>query len=119
MSNKRVWPVLLRLSFGISFPPLVVLTLFRLLSAFFNVQVPLWIVISSALLSTPVTIVGRGHLSQLRYRRAAAAAGAVLPPIFQGKWPGNVDIIMALLDNFHNRYPGNLVFVVLTLHCRV
>jgi hypothetical protein len=75
--------------------------------------VPLGIVIISALSSAPVTFMIRGQWSFLREHRDAAAAGGVLPPTFNGRWPGNIDVILGLAHSFRTGYPGNIVILVL------
>jgi hypothetical protein len=29
-----------------------------------------------------------------------------MPPALQGKWPGNIDIVLALLEELNTGYPG-------------
>ena len=113
MFNKRVLPSLLPFFVGLTFPPSAIVVWFRFL-AYFGVLAPVWIVIVGALASVPVSLAVRGYWRQLRYRRTATGVGALVPPVLEGRWPGNVDILMIWLDNFNNRYPGNVIVLILS-----
>jgi hypothetical protein len=113
MFNKAVLPLFLSFLFGLTFPPVAVLVLFRLASSFSNIHVPIWVVVLLALLSSPITLATRGYLKLFRDRHDAALMGAVLPPLFKGTWPGNVNLIINSLSNFHVKYLGHLLYLPL------
>jgi len=46
-------------------------------------------------------------MGEFKQRRRAAAIGARIVPRVNGKWPGNVDILIRLLDNWRLGYPSD------------
>jgi len=121
MFNKRVLPLLLRFFVGLTFPLSAVITLSRL-PVYFDVHIPIWIVVISATLSAPATLAFQVYRRFLRHRRAAAALGAVEPPVIRGRWLGNIDVLIMWMYAFYNRYPGNLnfpIFAQLSFELRV
>lgn len=62
-----------------------------------------WLIVLSA---CPLTIAARIWLRSASMRRQAAARGANIVPRVQGKWPGNLDVLLTLMNEFENDYPG-------------
>ncbi|KZV90691.1 cytochrome P450 monooxygenase CYP63 [Exidia glandulosa HHB12029] len=54
--------------------------------------------------SVPLFAAGRGLLDDWRQRRAARSMGAVLVPRVEGKWPGNIDVMLFILAEFETGY---------------
>ena len=50
----------------------------------------------------------RYSLAQMQQRRRAAALGARVAPKLVGKWPGNLDELIALINGLRNGYLGEL-----------
>ncbi|GBE84577.1 cytochrome P450 monooxygenase pc-3 [Sparassis latifolia] len=108
---------MIRLPPGVSFlvrgavliaaPPAFVIYLNNFLSRHFQHTLPTWIAVLAAVLSTPIIIVLNNWLRSWRIRRAAVRLGAVLPPRWDGKWIGNIDLLRKSMDAFLNGYPGD------------
>ncbi|KLO17806.1 cytochrome P450 [Schizopora paradoxa] len=49
---------------------------------------------------------GRRCLVALQHRRTRAAIGAIPVPVWKGKWPGNLDLMIYMKDQLDNNYLG-------------
>lgn len=72
----------------------------------FELVVPIWATIVLSILGLPVVLIARYQLLQFRHRRRAAALGARMAPALEGKWPGNLDILLDAMDKLTKSYPG-------------
>lgn len=68
--------------------------------------IPAWVPILAGIASLPCIVTLRIAITRLRHKREAAAMGAKMIPSNLGKWPGNVDVLSFLQDNFLHGYPG-------------
>lgn len=90
-------------------PLAIVVALARAAHSFAGVAIPWPLVAAIALLSVPGT-----YAAGITYRgwtkpRRAARAGAVLPPRWDGKRFGNLDILSYGIDRYHHGYIGEFV----------
>lgn len=109
--NTSILPFLFRFLFTLALPPTSVIVVFRLVASHHaDIGIPLWLVVLTAGISTPVTFAFRVFWTQLRIRREAASMGAVLPPVCPGNYPGKIDTLIKLMDEFNNGYPGTFPF---------
>ncbi|CDO71405.1 hypothetical protein BN946_scf184908.g163 [Trametes cinnabarina] len=60
----------------------------------------------AAVLSVPATLVVKIASREWRLRRAAERLGAVLPPRWVGRAPGNFDLLYHVMERFENGYLG-------------
>lgn len=107
MVNKSVLPILLRFFLNLAVPPAV--AIFSLQSLY---HVSPWALLFVAILSIPLAFVIRVQWTLFRDKRAAAALGATLAPTPPGKWPGNLDILVKLVQQFKGGYPGEIYLFV-------
>ncbi|KAI0772037.1 cytochrome P450 monooxygenase pc-3 [Trametes elegans] len=88
------------------FPAVTVFLAARILSLVTDIKVSRVALVLLAIFSVPVVYVARYHLRRWRVRRAAARAGAVLPPEWRGEAFGGVDIVKRTVNGFQNGYLG-------------
>jgi len=53
-----------------------------------------------------VVIIARLVWDEIYQRRRAAALGARLVPRVEGRWPGNIDVLIDAIEKMRNSYPG-------------
>ena len=70
------------------------------------VTLPTWLVALLAVLSVPALHAGRTVQHRWSVRLRARRMGAVLPPRWDGKRFGNLDILEYSLDRYHHGYIG-------------
>ncbi|KAG1731965.1 cytochrome P450 [Suillus paluster] len=90
-------------------PPAIVYGLNRISDFAFGVCLPGWFQIPACLLSFPIVFACSVFVTNHRDRSQAALHGAVLPPMFPSKWPGGLDILAALIQNFKTGYMGDMM----------
>lgn len=71
-----------------------------------GITIPTWVPILAGIASLPCIVTFRIITTRLRHKREAAAMGAKMIPSNIGKWPGNVDVLSLLQDNFLYGYLG-------------
>lgn len=71
-----------------------------------GIDVPLWIIISSSVAALPAILYARTQLQYWRHKRKAESLGARLAPMVPHRWPGGIDLIVALIDVFKIGYIG-------------
>jgi hypothetical protein len=81
----------------------------KYLRASHHLPIPTWIVLSVSILSAPLISAAKVLWKSFVDRRAAALLGARLPPVWEGKWIANVDIMMFVHERFDIGYPGMFV----------
>lgn len=101
MLNKSVLPVLLRFFLNLSIPSVLAVLFLR---SIYDAKP--WVTTLVGILSIPLAFTIRVQWGLIRDRRAAAALGATLAPIAPGEWPGNLDILLRIVESFKNGYPG-------------
>lgn len=105
--NLSIFPHLFRFLFNLALPPAFVIAVSHFIaSRHEEIDVPIWMVVLAAGLSIPAAFTFRVLWTQLRVRREAAAMGAILTPVCRGKYPGNIDILTGMMEEFNNGYPG-------------
>jgi hypothetical protein len=87
-------------------PPALVYGTNRICDFAFAVSLPEWSRIPTYILSFPVLFTCSVLAEKYRDRRQAALRGAVLPPMFPSTWPGGLDVLAALVQNFKTGYMG-------------
>ena len=95
--------------------PFVVL---KILDYGFDVGIPTWLLVVVSFLSVPFYGALRVFWTEMHHQREAAAMGAKLVPRAQGKWPGNIDVLIELMNKFHYGYPGALSEIFVTAFAR-
>jgi hypothetical protein len=78
------------------------------LSHFLNIAISNAVMFLSVITGVPALIALRLIYNDVHDRREAARLGARIVPRVQGKWPGNLDIIVDLVTNFTKAYPGDI-----------
>ncbi|KAJ7640530.1 cytochrome P450 [Mycena rosella] len=88
--------------------PVSVVAIIHQLAPRVGILVPTWLFICLSGASVPLFTALRLTLRYFRDRRAAAALGARLPPISNnGKWPGNLDLLIEMQQIWKTGYPGD------------
>ena len=87
-------------------PPFSVYLLNRVLSSYFNISLPSWAVIVSAISAVPLGAIIRFSCIDYINRKNAAALGAVLPPYVKDKYPFGLGILTETVNNLKTGYPG-------------
>jgi hypothetical protein len=77
-----------------------------ILKARFDVFIPIWAMVTGGVLGIPVVIIARLVWDEIYQRRRAAALGARLVPRVEGRWPGNIDVLIDAIEKMRNSYPG-------------
>ncbi|OJA07921.1 hypothetical protein AZE42_03680 [Rhizopogon vesiculosus] len=90
-------------------PPALVYGLDRICDFTFGVSLPEWSRIPAYILSFPVLFTCTVLATNYHDRRQAALRGAVLPPMFPSTWPGGLDVLAALAQNFKTGYMGDIM----------
>lgn len=67
---------------------------------------PTWFIIALSLLAIPVMHVGGPRYQYWYEKRKAAQLGAVMPPRWNGRILGNIDIVWTLTKAYMYGYPG-------------
>ncbi|KAI0677045.1 cytochrome P450 monooxygenase pc-3 [Trametes maxima] len=88
-------------------PAAATVLLARLIYAFLGIGVSGYVVALIAVLSALMVVPIRISLRSWRVRRKAARMGATLPPRWDTKRFGNVDLLHHILDRFKNGYIGD------------
>lgn len=87
-------------------PPAIVYGLNHICDFVFHVSLPTWSQIPAYVLSFPALFTCSVLAEKYRDSRQAAIHGAVLAPMFPSRWPGGLDILAALIQNFKVGYMG-------------
>ena len=64
------------------------------------------VVVGAIVLAIPIITTVRVVWAQIKKRRRATALGAQVVPMVSGKWLGNLDVFIQLVNNFRYGYPG-------------
>ncbi|KIO11875.1 hypothetical protein M404DRAFT_126596 [Pisolithus tinctorius Marx 270] len=78
----------------------------RVWAVLFEEPAPRWLRVSAYLFSIPLGVACSVLYSYVRDRREAARRGAVLAPRVKSMWPGGLDIILSLAQDFRNVHMG-------------
>ncbi|KAJ7459777.1 cytochrome P450 [Mycena latifolia] len=80
----------------------------RQLAATSGILIPTWLLISLSAASVPLYTVLRLTLRNFHHRREATELGARLAPTSNnGKWPGNLDLLIEMQKIWKTGYPGD------------
>ncbi|KAH7930343.1 cytochrome P450 [Leucogyrophana mollusca] len=88
----------------------------RLSQAVLGTSIPAGLRIPSYLLSLPLAFTLSILYSEYDEKRQATARGAVLVPRAHSKWPGGLDILARLVENFKSGYLGEVVANEMEIH---
>lgn len=89
-----------------SLPPTLLAVALRYLAATYDFAVPTWLLVSGSILSVPLISATRIISKSVIDRRNAAAMGARLAPVIEGKSIGNLDILSVMRHDWDYGYPG-------------
>ncbi|KAH9930605.1 cytochrome P450 monooxygenase pc-2 [Fomitopsis serialis] len=89
--------------------PVLVVSAAYLLDRYAGWAIPAWIVWLSALGIIPLVAFVAVRIRYWRIHRAAERKGAIIAPGWSGKWPGNLDVLQAVLQSFRHGYPGDIL----------
>jgi hypothetical protein len=64
------------------------------------------VIVGAIVLAIPIITTVRVVWAQIKKRRRATALGAQVVPMVSGKWLGNLDVFIQLVNNFRYGYPG-------------
>lgn len=67
--------------------------------------IPAWLLMTATALGAPTVLALRIALDEINQRRRAAALGARLVPRVIGSLPGNLDVLMKLMNEYRHGYP--------------
>ena len=99
-------PLIIR-AFSVNILPVAVVVLAsRFLRTHIDIKIPTFLVVLIALLSIPAFHAARIVHRSWSIKRRAACMGAVLPPVWEGKSFGNLDILKNGLEMIRRGYPG-------------
>lgn len=76
-----------------------------------------WLHILACLLAFPAVVFFNCIVVRYHHQRQAKLKGAVLAPSVPNRWPGGIDGVMELLDNFKHGYMGLFSFCLLADRC--
>ncbi|PSR74971.1 hypothetical protein PHLCEN_2v9385 [Hermanssonia centrifuga] len=92
----QAYVLILRQLTPLIYPTILVIASFSFLRRLLNVVVPTWIVVIAVLISMPSFMITRAQIFHWLNARRAARLGAVLPPRWNGKRIGNLDVLEVL-----------------------
>jgi hypothetical protein len=102
---------LVRIALLLGIPTVCAVTVIRQVAATFDIRVPTWVLFFICVAGVPLYTTLRLTTTYLYNRRQAAAFGARLAPTpVNGKWPGNLDLLMEMHKNTRTGYPGTHLF---------
>ncbi|KAF8998659.1 cytochrome P450 monooxygenase pc-3 [Cyathus striatus] len=73
-------------------------------------NLPSWAVIVLSTFAHPLFFLIHGYYSDYRESGKAAALGAIIVPIVEGKWPVSISNMTKLVESFTNGYPGDFMW---------
>jgi hypothetical protein len=68
-------------------------------------RVPTWGTVLASLFALPAWTLVRATYTHFKEEREIRALGAVRVPVVQGKWPGNLDLLLGRLKQGKDGYP--------------
>lgn len=74
-------------------------------------HVPTWITVIAAIISVPLVLASRIAFRRWSTKRRAARLGAVMPPSWNGKKIGNIDIGARLRRSWKNGYLSEITHI--------
>ncbi|KZT71413.1 cytochrome P450 [Daedalea quercina L-15889] len=90
--------------------PVLVASVAYLLNRYAGWDIPAWAVCLGAFGVIPLVVFVAIRIRYWQIFSAAARRGAIIAPKWKGKWPGNVDVLYAVLESFRHGYPGELLW---------
>lgn len=93
----------------IAAPPAFVYALTRVISAFYSVQTPLWLLILASVLAYPIVLVINVQYTCYVDEREARKYGAVLPPRIPDNSIGSTNMLAVQLSEFRKGYVGDFI----------
>ncbi|KAJ7938149.1 cytochrome P450 monooxygenase [Mycena leptocephala] len=72
-------------------------------------RVPMWGTVLASLFALPAWTLVRATYTHFKEEREIRALGAVRVPVVQGKWPGNLDLLLGRLKQGKDGYPYDAV----------
>ena len=97
-------PALVRLLFAC----FIIAVVRFILDDHFGIFIRKRVVVGAIVLAIPIITTVRVVWAQIKKRRRAAALGAQVVPVVSGKWLGNLDVLIQLVNNIRYGYPGKL-----------
>jgi hypothetical protein len=79
-----------------------------ILSHHFDIYVSMRVLVATTIIVLPSVAYVRYGLAQMHRRRRAAALGARIASPLAGKWPANLDHLVALIKSSEGGYPGEV-----------
>lgn len=76
------------------------------LNHFAGWAIPTWAVCVAVISIVPLVIALAITIQGWLVHRAADRQGATFAPKWEGKWPGNLDVLRDMLHSFRTGYPG-------------
>lgn len=100
---------LVRLLPRLFFAPATVYIGLQAYKALLGESAPQWLRVPAYLLSIPATFAASILYTRISQRRQAARRGAVIPQTINYRWPGALDKLSALVQNFSDGYQGKFI----------
>lgn len=91
-------------------PVVLASAIVSLSSTYTKVTVPTWLVVLVATLAIPTYHIGRSELRSWRNIRKAARLGATMPVRWDGKMPGNLNLLHRINEAYWNGYLGEFSY---------
>ena len=93
-------------------PPAFVYAFTRVISVFYNVQTPVWLLTLASVLAYPIVIIMNVQYTRYVDEREATKHGAVLPPRIPDNTIGSTKTLAQLLFQFSRGYLGDIMHQV-------
>jgi len=71
-----------------------------------GIDPPLWAIVSCSIAALPAILYARAEFQYWTAKRKAESLGARLAPKVPYRWPGGIDLIVAMVDVFKTGYQG-------------
>ena len=71
-----------------------------------GIDPPLWAIVSCSIAALPAILYARAEFQYWTAKRKAESLGARLAPKVPYRWPGGIDLIVAMVDVFRTGYQG-------------
>lgn len=71
-------------------------------------NVPLWVILSSSVVTFPALFLVQSQLDYWRNQRKARSLGGRLVPTVPTRWPGGIELVTTMLNVFKTGYLGEL-----------
>jgi len=90
------------------FPCSIMASVRYILGRYFDIYIATPVLVAATVILLPLAAYIHYSLAQIQQHSRSAALGARVAPKLAGKWPANLDQLMALVNSLRNGYLGEL-----------